>query len=136
MECSLILREVEIIINERYEFLLKNHKLSLSMQLTYSYPEIARDYAQWLMEVKDVMLEVEEKLSISPLYQAILSADREVRLALQELLETIILDGLCVQICRLLQLLGFGRIETWIQMAYDSTNAGRLIFTRLRDALS
>jgi len=47
---------VECYIAEDYMFILKNHKLSLSMQLRYGYPDKARDYALWLAEIEDTVL--------------------------------------------------------------------------------
>jgi len=55
-DCVFLLREVDKIIDEGYGFLLKHHKLSLSMQLTFSYPEIAVAYEQWLVEIEDGVL--------------------------------------------------------------------------------
>jgi len=55
-ECVLLIGEVDKIIEEGYGFLLKHHKLSLSMQLTFSYPEIARGYEQWLVEIEDIVI--------------------------------------------------------------------------------
>jgi len=56
VECALLIGEVDKIIDEGYEFLLKNNKLSLSMQLTISYPEKAVAYKQWLVEIEDIVL--------------------------------------------------------------------------------
>jgi len=55
-ECVSLLKEVDKIIDEGYGFLLKHHKLSLSVQLTFSYPEIAVAYEQWLVEIKDIVI--------------------------------------------------------------------------------
>ena len=56
VECALLRGEVDKIIDGGYEFLLKNHKHSLSMQLTFSYPEKAVAYKQWLVEIEDIVL--------------------------------------------------------------------------------
>jgi len=56
VECALPLGEVDKIIDEGYGFLLKRHKLSLPMQLTFSYPEKAVAYEQRLVEIEDVFL--------------------------------------------------------------------------------
>jgi len=55
-ECVSLLKEVDKIIDDGCGFLLKHHKLSLSMQLTFSYPEIAVAYKQWLVEIEDIVL--------------------------------------------------------------------------------
>ena len=52
-ERNALLEAVECYIAEDYEIILKNPKLSMSMQLRYSYPEKARDYALWIAEIED-----------------------------------------------------------------------------------
>jgi len=64
VECALLLGEVDKIIDGGYEFLLKNHKLSLSMQFTFSYPEKAVAYKQWLVEIEDIVLMFFRKKSV------------------------------------------------------------------------
>jgi len=130
MECSLLLREVECIINEGYACLLKNHKLSLSMKLTYSYPEKARDYAQWLVEVEDVNIECTEMATKHAMMSNTHIEDGHI-------LVNMLRDGVCVvQLFRMLQLLGLGHFAALVNMLQDPIEFLRLICTRLVDALS
>jgi len=55
-ERNALLEAVECYIAEDYEIIFKNPKLSMSMQLRYSYPEKARDYALWIAEIEDEFL--------------------------------------------------------------------------------
>jgi len=117
-ECIILLREVENIINEGYEFLLKNHKLSLSMQLTHSYPEIARDYAQWLVEIEDFYL---------------LLMERENALSGQDVLRH---DDDAIFV-RLVELLDLDFLNVLLMAERNGVNEVLdLLLTRLADALS
>jgi len=46
--------EVDKIIQEGYVFLLKNHKVSLSMHLNYFCPDRAASFARWIEEIEDI----------------------------------------------------------------------------------
>jgi len=48
--------EVDKIIQEGYVFLLKDHKVSLSMHLNYFYPDKAASFARWIEEIEDLFL--------------------------------------------------------------------------------
>jgi len=135
MECILLLMEVENIISEGYVFLLKNHRLSLSMQLAYSYPEIARGYAQWLVEVEDLWLECSQ-LRIEHIFPLLLE-NGPSELFREELPNFV--EGETVLDChrRLLQLLGLGNYVTpEFILVQDRIEFFRIFFTRLQDALS
>ena len=53
-ERKALLGVVECFIAEDYEFILKNHKLSLFMQINYSDPELAKNFALWIAEIEDL----------------------------------------------------------------------------------
>jgi len=128
-ECIILLREVQNIINEGYGFLLKNQKLSLSMELTYSYHEIARDYAQWLVEVEDLYwVFVEMAGNVRPLSDQEDANSRFWR-------RHEVLQGdqtISAIVCRLLGLLGMDKKA----IRSGSKELADLWFTRLTDALS
>jgi len=48
--------EVDKIIQEGYVFLNRNHKLSISMQLQFYCPDKAENYAQWILEIEDIVI--------------------------------------------------------------------------------
>jgi len=128
-ECIILLREVQNIISEGYGFLLKNQKLSLSMELTYSYHEIARDYAQWLEEVEDIQWMIAEMFgNIRPL-----SDQEDTNSRFWRRYKILRRDQTCMAICgRLFELLGFDKTV----IGNGSKELAELLFTRLTDALS
>jgi len=70
-DCKRLMRDVENIIEEGPMFLLNNHYVSLSMQLTYKYPDTARDYEQWVAELEDLKPKLDQfnmKLLIALLF--------------------------------------------------------------------
>jgi len=137
MECVVLLGEIENIINEGYEFLLKNHRLSLFMQLTYSYPDIARGYAQWLGEVEDLLLECNQLLLVHTEHIVpSLLENGPFELFREDV--TNFVEGEAVRdiVRRLLQLLGLGIYVTPEFKVQDRIEFGRIFFTRLQDVLS
>ena len=70
-DCKRLLRDVENIIEEGPMFLLNNHFVSLSMQLTYNYPDTAREYEQWVAEIEDLKPKLDQisiKLTIAVMF--------------------------------------------------------------------
>jgi len=135
-ECVVLLGEVDKIIDEGYGFLLKHHRLSLSMQLTFSYPEIARGYEQWLVEIEDIVImilgneaipDLAEKLSNGPMF------------FLEGILPLLVNTDMGLAIAKLLQLLGLdidSILENAANIEQSALEFHSLFFNRLTDALS
>jgi len=140
VECALLLGEVDKIIDEGYEFLLKHHKLSLSMQLTFSYPDIARGYEQWLVEIEDIVLMVSENETITDLAEKVSKGQLDMFEGVLQLLVNTE-GGLAIGALtnRLLQLLGLG-IDSFLQNPANIEQSVleliSLFLNRLTDALS
>jgi len=134
-ECVSLFREVDKIIDEGYGFLLKHHKLSLSMQLTFSYPDKARGYAQWLVEIEDIVLMLFGNEAISDLAKKLRNVQLDWFEGILQLLVNTNNTNLVAQIHRLWQLL-FPDIKILAGIEQSAFELPSLYVNRLRDALS
>jgi len=135
-DCVLLLGEVDKIIDEGCGFLLKHHKLSLSMQLTFSYPDIARGYEQWLVEIEDVFIMIDGNEAFTDLLLKVYTGQIDFVEGFQQLLFNTEggLASFIAQIVRLWQLLGLD-IGSILENT-ELSDFNSLLLNRITDALS
>jgi len=54
VECKKMSNEIQHLIDRGCAFLFSSQKLSVSIQLAYNYPDRAKEYALWLMQIEEV----------------------------------------------------------------------------------
>jgi len=139
-DCVSLLREVDKIIDEGYGFLLKHHRLSLSMQLTFSYPDIARGYEQWLVEIEDIVIMLFFNEALTDLVEKVITGQIDFVEGILQLLVNI--EGgqaFIALLIRLSQLLGLdigSILKNLANIEQSALELPSLIFNRLTDALS